>query len=163
MRNRHDQQLSSAASELPAQMIRAAGAKVTRGRVRVLEALRAASKPLSHAELESQLAGHGASDGTSDGATGVDRVTLYRILDLLVASGLALKAVDTRGVFRYSGAGSGRRHAGHLHFHCVRCGGMFCLEAEPPLPPALPPGFTLQDVAFELRGTCPQCAISTTA
>jgi Fur family ferric uptake transcriptional regulator len=152
MRNSHHQRASSAATELPAQMIRAAGVKVTRGRVRVLAALGAASKPLSHAELELQLA--------SDAAAGVDRVTLYRILDSLVASGLALKAVDTRGVFRYSGAGSGRRHAGHLHFHCVRCGGMFCLEAEPPPPPALPPGFTLQNVAFELRGTCPQCVIS---
>lgn len=159
MRNRHNQQAMSAITELPAQMIRAAGAKVTRGRVRVLAALGAASKPLSHSELESQLAANVASDV----ATSMDRVTLYRILDSLVASGLALKAVDTRGVFRYSGAGAGRRHAGHLHFHCVRCGGMFCLEAEPPLPPALPPGFTLQDVAFELRGTCPQCVISTAA
>lgn len=129
--------------------IRAAGVKVTRGRVRVLDALQAAAQPLSHTELEAQLA--------TGEAEAIDRVTLYRILDTLVDCELALKAVDTRGVFRFSAAGSRHRHAGHVHFRCTGCGGVFCLKAEPPPPPRLPRGFRLGEVAYDLRGTCAGC------
>ncbi len=130
-------------------LLRSAGAKVTRGRVRVLEALRLARQPLCHAELESQL---GA------GEAGIDRVTLYRVLDSLVEHGLALKAVDTRGVFRFSATGAQRQHASHIHFRCTDCGGVFCLKAEPPPPPRLPRGFRLGEVEFDVRGTCAACS-----
>ena len=140
---------SATPSPLPADLIRAAGAKVTRGRVRVLEALHLARQPLCHAELESQL---GA------GEAGIDRVTLYRVLDSLVEHGLALKAVDTRGVFRFSAAGVQRQHASHIHFRCTGCGGVVCLKAEPPPPPKLPRGFRLGEVEFDVRGTCAGCS-----
>ncbi len=132
------------------ELIRAAGVKVTPGRVRVFDALQTAQQPLCHGELEALLAG--------DGATALDRVTLYRILDSLVACGLALKAVDTRGVFRYSATGARRQHANHIHFRCTDCGGVFCLKAEPPPPPKLPRGFRLGEVEFDVRGTCAGCA-----
>lgn len=131
--------------------LRDAGLKVTRGRVRVMQALRAAARPLSHAELEAAQERDGAEAGA------IDRVTLYRVLDSLVASGLALKAVDPRGVFRFSAAASSRRHAGHVHFRCVDCGGVFCLEAAPPPPPRLPRGFRLAQMEVDVRGTCAQC------
>lgn len=136
-------------SDLPA-LIRNAGVKVTRGRVRVLAALHAARQPLCHAELESLLA--------ADGAVPIDRVTLYRILDSLVACGLALKAVDTRGLFRFSASATPGPHGGHIHFRCMDCGGVFCLQAGPPEPPELPCGFRLDSVQFDVRGTCAQCA-----
>lgn len=128
-----------------ADLLRAAGVKVTPGRVRVLEALRAAPQPLSHADLEARLAD-------------ADRVTLYRVLDSLVACGLALKAVDARGVFRFSASGARREHGGHVHFRCTDCGGVFCLKAAPPPPPKLPRGFHLAEVEFDVRGTCAACA-----
>lgn len=131
-------------------LIRAAGVKVTRGRVRVLDALNAARQPLCHGELESRLA---AADGAAP-----DRVTLYRILDSLVACGLALKAVDTRGVFRFSAAAARHRHVDHVHFRCTDCGGVFCLKAEPPPPPKLPRGFRLNQIDFDLRGLCAGCS-----
>lgn len=123
---------------------------MTRGRVRVLDALHAAPQPLCHAELESRLG--------DDPEAAIDRVTLYRILDSLVACGLALKAVDTRGVFRFSAASARREHAGHIHFRCTGCGGVFCLKAEPPPPPKLPRGFRLGEVEFDVRGTCAGCS-----
>lgn len=138
-----------------ADFLRAVGVKVTRGRVRVLDALHAASRPLCHAELESRLG--------DDPEAAIDRVTLYRILDSLVACGLALKAVDTRGVFCFSAAGARREHAGHMHFRCTGCGGVFCLKAEPPPPPKLPRGFRLGEVEFDVRGTCADCSSDTTA
>lgn len=132
-----------------AELIRAAGVKVTRHRVRVLEALHAAQQPLSHADLEARLA--------SAECAPLDRVTLYRILDSLVACGLALKAVDLRGVFRFSASGPWRQHAGHIHFRCTACGSVFCLPAAPPSPPKLPPGFQLGAVTFDVSGVCASC------
>lgn len=142
----------SAETSLPAdacELIRATGARATRGRVRVLQLLQAAARPLSHAEIEAGFA------GTDDAPP--DRVTLYRILDALVAGGLAAKAVDTRGVFRFSGLQASRQHAGHVHFRCTDCGGVFCLDAPPPPPPRLPRGFRLCQAEFDVSGTCPEC------
>ncbi|MDX9994049.1 MAG: transcriptional repressor [Rhodocyclaceae bacterium] len=127
-----------------ADLLRAAGVRVTSGRVRVLDSLAAAAQPLSHADLESLL-------------PDADRVTLYRVLDSLVACGLALKAVDARGVFRFSASGAQREHGGHVHFRCTDCGGVFCLKAVPPPPPKLPRGFRLAEVDYDVRGTCADC------
>ena len=129
--------------------IRAAGARVTPARVRVLGALQAALGPLSHAEIEETLA--------QEAHPGIDRVTLYRVLDWLCAAGLAHKAADARGVFRFSAAQPNVEHAGHMHFRCTGCGGVFCLAAPPPPPPELPQGFRLADVALDIRGECPRC------
>ncbi|MEW6513798.1 MAG: transcriptional repressor [Pseudomonadota bacterium] len=128
--------------------IRAAGVKVTPGRVRVLVALLAAAQPLSHADLEALL-------------PDADRVTLYRVLDSLVACGLALKAVDPRGVFRFSASSTQREHSSHIHFRCTYCGGVFCLKAAPPPPPKLPRGFRLAEVEYDVRGVCASCAAHT--
>lgn len=142
--------MASSVAPTSSELIRAAGVKVTRGRVRVLDALAAAHQPLCHAELEARLG--------EDGEAAMDRVTLYRVLDSLVACGLALKATDARGVFRFTAAGARREHAGHVHFRCTDCGGVFCLEAEPPPPPKLPRGFRLAEVELDVRGTCATCA-----
>jgi Fur family ferric uptake transcriptional regulator len=138
------------ASSSSSEQIRAAGVKVTAGRVRVLDVLQAALQPLCHAEIETRLA--------ADSAAAFDRVTLYRVLDSLVACGLALKAVDTRGVFRFSASGTQRQHEGHVHFRCTDCGGVFCLKAVPPPPPKLPRGFRLAEVELDVRGVCANCA-----
>lgn len=133
-----------------ADLIRTRGVKATPARVRVLEILSAAEKPMSHADIDTAL--------LSGGGPAMDKVTLYRVLDALVAKELALKAVDTHGVFRYSDVAAKKRHAGHVHFHCLDCGEMFCLKAKAPEPPRLPRGFRLRDVEFDVRGTCPDCA-----
>lgn len=125
-------------------LLRTVGVKVTPGRVRVLDALLAASQPMSHADIEALL-------------PDADRVTLYRVLDSLVACGLALKAVDPRGVFRFSASSTQREHRSHVHFRCTGCGGVFCLKAVPPPPPKLPRGFRLSEVEFDVRGTCASC------
>ncbi|MFN6961861.1 MAG: Fur family transcriptional regulator [Rhodocyclaceae bacterium] len=126
-------------------LLRGAGLKVTPARVRVLDALTAAARPLSHADLEALL-------------PDADRVTLYRVLDALVRHGLALKAVDARGVMRFSASSTRYEHSDHVHFRCTGCGGVFCLKSPPPPPPRLPQGFRLAEAEFDLRGTCARCA-----
>jgi Fur family ferric uptake transcriptional regulator len=129
-----------------AEHIRHCGMRVTPARIRVLHLLREAPAPLSHAEIEMRL-----------GEWAPDRVTLYRVLDLLVESGLAHKNADAGRVFRYSAASSGE-HATHVHFRCESCGGVYCLDASPPVVPALPPGFSLTRMDFDLRGSCAHCS-----
>jgi len=132
------------ASTVAAQ-IRHAGARATPARIRVLQLLRAAPAALTHHDVEAAL-----------GALALDRVTLYRVLDWLVEAGLACKSNDARGVFRFSAVATGE-HAAHAHFCCEACGRVFCLDAEPPRPPALPQGFLLSRMEIDLRGRCADC------
>jgi Fur family ferric uptake transcriptional regulator len=132
---------------IEAEHIRRRGARATPARIRVLRLLRETPTPLSHAEIEARLEDGGAPD----------RVTLYRVLDWLVDNGFAHKNADAGRVFRFSAASPGE-HATHAHFRCERCGGVYCLEASPPTAPALPPGFSLTRVDFDLRGTCARCS-----
>ena len=148
--NPNDDSAVAGTPQVVSERLRASGVKVTRHRIRVLDLLSSAGRPLSHGDVVIALS-------LVPGPT-MDRVTLYRVLDSLVVNGLVLRAVDANGVFRYSGAQARGRHAGHVHFHCLDCGGMFCLEAKPPAPPRLPSGFRLREVEYDVRGTCPDCA-----
>lgn len=141
--------MANAPHPSPETLIRSVGLKATPGRIRVMTTLQTAPQPLSHAEVEAQIVG-------KDNKT-IDRVTLYRILDSLVACGLLLKAVDARGVFRFSASASHRQHQSHLHFRCTDCGGVFCLPGAPPIVPELPEGFRLGAMTCDISGVCPGC------
>jgi len=133
-----------------ATLLHSVGLKATLARKRVVGVLAAAPRPLSHAEIEERIE-------REDGAQ-LDRVTLYRVLDALVAAQLASKAVDARGVSRFASVDTRRRHDGHVHFRCVSCGGVFCLRAEAPPPPRLPRGFRLEAMDLDVRGVCAGCS-----
>lgn len=133
-----------------ADLIRASGVRVTRGRVRVLDVLLSAPRPATHGEVEAAVA--------HDGGAAMDRVTLYRVLESLVGCGLALKSFDNRGVYRYTADAARERHGGHVHFRCDGCGDVFCLDAPPPAPPRLPRGFRLAAVELDVHGTCVKCS-----
>ena len=132
--------------------ISATGARVTSARVRVLSVLRAAPGPLSHGDIEDLL--------KRDSLPGIDRVTLYRVLDWLADAGLANKAADARGVFRFSAANPDGEHLAHIHLRCTGCGGVFCLDVTPPPPPVLPQGFRFGGMALDVRGECPSCGLA---
>jgi Fur family ferric uptake transcriptional regulator len=142
--------LQNQAADAVAEQIRRTGARATPARIRVLNLLRQAPTALSHNEIEAAL-----------GESALDRVTLYRVLDWLVDCGLAHKSADTHRVFRFSAAAEGE-HTAHVHFRCERCGGVFCLDAKPPIAPVLPAGFALTRMDFDLRGCCADCGVDRT-
>lgn len=124
--------------------LRATGARVTPARVRVLAALLEAGSPQSHHEIEARI------------PEPLDRVTLYRVLDWLVAQGLARRAAGEDRVWRFMAGGE--VHAGHAHFHCGRCGAVRCLEGQPVQGVRLPRGFRGESVDLTVRGLCAACS-----
>lgn len=123
------------------------GERATEARRRTLEMLLKAEQPLSHAEIEAELA-------TRRGA--LDRVTLYRVLDWLVAKGLAHKIEGHDRVWRFNATTEDAR--GHAHFCCTDCNKVYCLTGvKPAFVLSLPPGFRLGEADLSLRGTCPDC------
>lgn len=135
-----------------ADTLRASGGRATSARTRVLTLLQAATFPLSHAEIDAIL--------DSEPQARVDRVTLYRVLDWLAENGLAHKAADAHGVFRYKASTPDVNHAGHIHFRCTECNGIYCLKAPVPRTPALPTGFHLTRINLDLQGECARCSSS---
>lgn len=122
------------------------GARATRARIDVLAMLLAQSEALSHHDVEGKLPrGHD-----------IDRVTLYRVLEWLVAQGLAHKVAGDDRVWRFSAAG----HVGdgaHAHFQCSDCGRVVCLEQTRVPAIALPAGFQRAEVEVTVKGTCDAC------
>jgi Fur family ferric uptake transcriptional regulator len=136
---------SLSSSKSVAALIRRKKARATPARVRVLDLLQTSPSALTHAEIEVAL-----------GASALDRVTLYRVLEWLVDSGLAHRHSDAKRIFRFSAAVDSE-HRTHIHFRCDHCGRVFCIDAAPPQVPTLPEGFSLSRMDFDLRGCCAQC------
>jgi Fur family ferric uptake transcriptional regulator len=135
--------------------LRGLGSRVTEPRVRVLAVLMRGADPLSHQAV---------CDALPDDS-GIDRVTVYRVLDWLVAGGIVHKTAGADRVFRFSlaehDAAREAAHRSHSHFHCTQCGRDFCLEgAEPPAMPkaGLPAGFAADHAELTIKGACADCA-----
>lgn len=127
--------------------IREAGERVTTPRSAVLAALLAADHALTHHEVEEALAP----------VTPVDRVTVYRVLDRLVATGLAHRIPGEDRTWRF---GATRRGPGgaHAHFTCSGCGRTVCLEeTEVPAAVKVPRGFVPQRIELTVQGLCAAC------
>ncbi|GAB2892103.1 transcriptional repressor [Uliginosibacterium flavum] len=126
--------------------IHALGARATPARIAVLRLLESAEQALSHREIEEAL------------ATGFDRVTLYRVLDWLVETGLGHRVTDTDRVFRFSlTSPANAAHKEHAHFRCEGCGKVFCLADIPVPAPTLPAGFSGKTVEYCITGQCARC------
>jgi Fur family ferric uptake transcriptional regulator len=145
--------------QLAESQLRDASVRITEARVKVLAALHAARRALSHQELQDDFAD-------------MDRVTLYRALDCLTEAGLAHKIASDDRVFRYS-VGTQQDHgpSGHTvqhqhgHFKCTRCSKVFCLDSigdasklETALQETLGKGFQSHDIEFTIKGWCADCA-----
>ena len=91
----------------------------TPNRLRVLQIIGDSSQPLGAQEIIETL----------NQAQEVNRVTVYRILDLLVENKLVERISAGDRSFRY-GLAPNTNHQPHSHFYCVECGEMECLSPE---------------------------------
>jgi len=91
----------------------------TEKRVRVLEVIGSNTFPLSASNIHETL----------DRNTSINRVTVYRILDLLVKNSL-VDRISTGGRASYYGLAPNENHKAHPHFYCTACGQMDCLTPE---------------------------------
>lgn len=113
------------------EILERAGLQATPGRLHVLEVVGSHAAPLSAGEIHRTVRRRGA----------LDRVTVYRILDRLVAKGILEElSLGSRG--RLFGMAPSEHHPAHPHFRCARCGAVQCL----------PPGGVRVDLADVRRG-----------
>ncbi|HHO49454.1 MAG TPA: transcriptional repressor [Deltaproteobacteria bacterium] len=126
--------------------LRDAGLRATAGRRTVLTTIASRGAPLTHAEIASEL-------------TGLDPVTLYRILDSLERAGLVHRVHGLDGVWRYCPQPERRGCPGnHVHFLCTTCGAMSCLVDQPLPRVTPPPGGRIDARQFVVGGTCARCS-----
>jgi Fur family ferric uptake transcriptional regulator len=139
--------LSEQARSTAESLARSTGDRVTGARVQVLAVLLDAGRALTHAELETLL-------GL---ARGINRVTLYRILEWLTRRGIAHKIAGADRVWRFT-ARHGPHASEHPHFVCNGCGRVLCLSGPDVLPkPRLPAGFRPHAFELTVKGLCDAC------
>jgi Fur family ferric uptake transcriptional regulator len=124
--------------------------KVTPNRVRVLEVVGNNRFPLSASDIYKIL----------ERSSTVNRVTVYRILDLLVESGV-VERISTGGRAFYYGLAPNDYHKPHPHFYCKNCGQMDCLNPESIVVDTEPlwktyPG-RIDKVEVRIDGICKNC------
>ena len=122
--------------------------KKTGPRLKVLSMLSAKNVATSQPDLE----------GVMDD---IDRVTLYRILNAFEEKGIIHKVFDLNGTANYamcsSNCGENHHHDEHLHFNCINCNNVYCLD-DMHLPAInLPNGFRPDGFTLYATGLCPKC------
>lgn len=134
-----------------AEELRAAGLRRTQPRLSVLRYMRAAGRPLAHAEVAEGLE-----------KLALDRVSIYRVLIDLARVKILTRTDMGDHVWRFGVAGGEASHAReHAHFVCTSCGKMACLpegtvriETTAKAPRAV----KKRDVEVQLKGECDACA-----
>lgn len=131
-------------------LVSATGARLTGARVRVLAFLLSQEKAVTHHAIEDGLDTHEK----------IDRVTLYRTLDWLLAQGLVHKMLGEDRAWRFRANETADAHRQHAHFKCDRCASMICLMHSTPATSTLtlPPGYEALQVDMTVKGLCPACA-----
>lgn len=123
--------------------------KKTGPRLRVLTMMSGKNTATSQPDLESLMGD-------------VDRVTLYRILNIFEEKGIIHKVFDLNGTANYAFCTSDcEEHVHrdeHLHFNCTICNSVYCLN-ELTLPQLdLPAGFKAEGFTLYASGICPKCS-----
>lgn len=96
-----------------------AGLSSTPNRLKVLEVIGTNTSPVSAGEIFATL----------KRKTTVNRVTVYRILDLLVTNGI-VDRISGGGRSFFYGLAPNEYHQPHPHFYCKACGNIECLNPQ---------------------------------
>jgi len=100
-------------------LLEESGLGPTPNRQRVLEVIGNNSGPLSSQQIFATLS---RTDN-------INRVTVYRILDLLVEKGL-VERISGGGRSYVYGLAPNENHPAHPHFYCKSCGNLECLNPQ---------------------------------
>jgi len=124
--------------------------KSTQRRKAVLEIFLKNKRALSHSEIQGFL------------SQKMDRVTLYRILDVFEKNGLLHRVPDDEVAVKYALCEHGHEldHAhsdNHPHFKCASCGDTQCLEDVEIPTFKIPKTYLVQDQFVLLSGLCANC------
>jgi len=102
-----------------AYLLQNSGLGSTPNRLKVLEVIGNNNYPLNPREIIDILSR----------STDINRVTVYRILDLLVEKKL-IDRISSGGRSFHYGLAPNEHHQPHPHFYCRECGSMECLNPE---------------------------------
>ena len=132
------------------ELLSGADLETTTNRVRVLEVVGNNRFPLSASDIYKIL----------ERSNTINRVTVYRILDLLVEHDI-VERISTGGRAFYYGMAPNDYHKPHPHFYCKSCGQMDCLSAESLVVDTEPlwktyPG-RIDKVEIRIDGICKNC------
>lgn len=131
-------------------MLRNAGLRSTASRVAVLERLRKASTPVTHAQVCEALS-----------SLGFDRATVYRNLIDLTEAGLLTRTDVGDHVWRFEVRPEGAKHpAEHPHFVCADCGDVACLpgvSVRIRRTGGAPRALRHEGLEVQLKGLCDNC------
>jgi len=100
-------------------MLQSAELNATANRLRILEVVGSNNSPLSASQIFNTL----------ERTNSINRVTVYRILELLVRHRI-MERISTGGRAFYYGLAPNTYHQRHPHFYCKHCGQMDCLDPE---------------------------------
>jgi Fur family ferric uptake transcriptional regulator len=132
------------------ELLSGADLKATANRIRVMEVMGNNSYPLSAGDIYEIL----------KRSSTINRVTVYRILDLLVENGV-VERISTGGRAFYYDIAPHDHYKPHPHFYCKNCGQMDCLSPEALSVDISPlwktyPG-RIDKVEVRIDGTCKNC------
>jgi Fur family transcriptional regulator, ferric uptake regulator len=91
----------------------------THNRLKILEIIGNNNRPLSAQDVFDTLSR----------SEEINRVTVYRILDLLVEKGI-IERISSGGRSFHYGLAPNKNHPSHPHFYCKLCGNLECLNPE---------------------------------
>lgn len=128
-------------------VIRQAGLRATPARVATLQMLRAASAPMTHADVAAKLV-----------KGGVDKATAFRNLNDMTEAGLLRRTELGGNVYRFEEVNEDEKDHPHPHFVCIDCGSISCLGDVKLTASSKRASEEFGDITeILLRGRCTQC------
>lgn len=122
---------------------------VTEGRKKILEFFLNSPGALTHADIEKKAGHH------------LDRVTIYRTLQIFLEKGLIHSIPTSDDSIRYALCRNEcdihGHHDDHVHFICDNCGKTICLEDIHVPNIKLPAGYSSNEVNVVVSGLCKDC------
>lgn len=131
------------------QLLRQHRLKITVPRLSVLSIVLEKETATSQPELEKML-----------GDT-IDRVTLYRVLNIFEEKGILHKILDLNGTATYAVCSEycpqHPHQEEHVHFTCSKCNSIYCLNDVQIPEIDIPKGFKIETVGISAVGICDKC------